>query len=116
MKRYMKKSETTLQDQKVLDLLGIARIAKKTIVGQVIFKDIKKVRYLFVANDASLLSQKKYFDKCKFYNIEYCTKYRSEQLSHAIGQNNIMAIGIIDQGFKNKFVELNEGGMYDKSK
>ena len=108
--RYMNKLERSLEINKTLNLLGLANKAKKVVVGPKVLIDIKSIKFIFIANDSSLRSQKKYKDKCTFYNISYTLDYTSEQLSNAMGQLNRNVVGIIDNGFAKKFVELNEGG------
>ena len=108
--KYMNKLERSLKSSKTLNLLGIANKANKIVVGPKVLIDIKSIRFIFIANDSSLNSQKKYKDKCAFYKIKYSLEFSSEELSIAIGQVNRNVIGITDLGFSKKFVELNEGG------
>ncbi len=82
--------------------LGLVNKAGKLITGEDnIINNIRnqKVYLVLVANDASLNSKKKYFDKCKFYNVSVVEAGTIAQLSHAIGKENRVAIGICDRGF-----------------
>ena len=108
--KYMNKLERLSEINKTLNLLGLANKAKRIVVGPKVLIDIKLIKFMFIANDSSLNSQKKYKDKCLFYKINYSLDYTSEQLSTAIGQVNRNVIGITDHGFAKKFVELNKGG------
>ncbi len=58
-----------------------------------------KVKYVFLANDASKNAQKLILDKSKFYNVEVCCCYSSFELSNAIGKSGRMVIGITNNGF-----------------
>ena len=59
----------------------------------------KKVYYIFLASDASLNSKKKIKDKALYYNVEVNESYTGSELSHAIGKENRMVIGITNPGF-----------------
>ncbi|MGI6359556.1 MAG: hypothetical protein ACOX02_00740 [Acholeplasmatales bacterium] len=39
-------------------------------------------------------------DKCKHYDIPFKIEYLSTEISSAIGKRNIMAVSILDSGFK----------------
>ena len=57
------------------------------------------VKYIFLASDASENTKKRIQDKAFYYNIEIEDSYTSYELSHAIGKENRMVIGIVNQGF-----------------
>lgn len=58
-----------------------------------------KIKYLFLAKNASSSTKKKIYDKASFYGIEIDESYTSEELSHAIGKENRMVLGITNEGF-----------------
>ena len=109
------KLEESLNNNKILNLLGLANKAKKIVLGQKVLEEITNIKYLFIANDSSINSQSKYLNKCKYYNIAYSTRYSSKELSDALGQVNRNVIGVIDAGFSKHFVELNKEVYYGKS-
>ena len=90
---------------KVLNLLGLIYRAKKMVLGEEVYKQIKKVKYIIMASDISEASKVRVLKKIHYYQIEYLDKYSSAELSSAIGKNNIKLIGIIDEGFKKSLVE-----------
>ncbi len=82
--------------------IGLAQRAGKIITGEEnIINKIrnKHIRLVLVALDASNNTKKKYFDKCAYYNVR-CIEYGTiDEISHAIGKRNRVAIGICDVGF-----------------
>lgn len=84
--------------------LGIIERAGMLVIGEAILKQIRKksIYLVIVASDASIRTKKMYQDKCHFYQIP-CVFYGSkEDLSKAVGKNNIVAVGIDNQGFARK--------------
>lgn len=57
------------------------------------------IKYIFLAKDASDATKKKIKAKADFYHIEISEDYSSQELSHSIGKENRMVIGITNQGF-----------------
>ena len=84
-----------------LDLLGLAYRARRLVLGEEIFHQISKVRLIFLASDISQASRERFEKKCFYYHIEHIDDYCGEQLSAALGKQNVKAIGVIDEGFKN---------------
>ena len=85
---------------KALNTLGLAYRAKKTILGEDVLKLISKVKLLIIASDISEKSKERLIKKCFFYGIDYLDIYSSQQISNALGKNNIKVVGIVDEGFK----------------
>ncbi len=87
---------------RILNNLGLCQRAGGLIAGEEnVLSGIRsgKVNYLFLAKDASSNTKKQIIDKAKYYQIEVNEEYSSEELSHAIGKNNRMVIGITQSGF-----------------
>ena len=84
---------------KVLNAIGLAYRAKKVVLGEEVLNRIDKVRLIFLASDISEKSRIRFEKKCHFYSIEHIDSYSGEQLSYALGKNNIKVIGITDEGF-----------------
>lgn len=97
----------------VSSLLGLATRARKISSGDVLLKDIrsKNVFLVLIAEDASDNSKKKWSDKCTYYKIDYLIIGMSDDLSHAIGKENRVALGIKDKGFADK-IKSKLGGWY----
>lgn len=97
-----------------LNILGLAYKARKAVLGEEIFNRISKVRLIFLASDLSEKSRERYEKKCFYYNIEHIDAYDCEQLSAALGKNNVKTVGITDEGFarsimKNQVKEVENG-------
>lgn len=92
----------------VYSLLGLCARARKLCSGSELIDLIRKKRvyFVFIAEDASQNTKKKISDKCRFYNVEFQVIGTSIELSHAIGKENRMALGIIDKGFANKIQSM----------
>lgn len=83
----------------VLKILGLAYRARKAVLGEEVLNRIRKVRLLFLASDLSDKSRERFEKKCYFYELDHIDKYDCEELSNAIGRNNVKVIGITDDGF-----------------
>ena len=83
----------------ILQLLGLAYRARKTVLGEDVLKQIKRVKLIFIASDISPKSRERYEKKCRFYNIPHIDAYEASQLRDCLGKNNVKVIGITDQGF-----------------
>ena len=95
--------------QRVLQLLGLAFVAKKVISGEdFCVEGIRKnqIKYLFLASDAGVNTTKKITDKASFYNVILDNRFTSAELSKAIGKKNRMVVGITDIGFAKKIKEI----------
>ena len=107
----MKRSKGSSMDD-VLKLLGLAYRARKLVLGEEVLHQIRKVRILFLASDISKGSEERYLKKCHYYDIFPIDVYDSEELSSALGKNNVKVIGVLDQGFADalmKKVKQKEG-------
>ena len=86
----------------MLNTIGLALRARKITIGTELTLDElrrSKVYLIFLANDASMGTQKKVLDKAKFYQCEVYLDFSSDEISHAIGKHDIKVIGITDRGF-----------------
>ena len=87
---------------KVLNNLGLCLKAGKLCHGaDSVIEGIrtKKVKYVFLANDAAINTKKKITDKAKFYSVEVNEESTSLELSTAMGKSGRMVIGITDENF-----------------
>jgi len=91
-------------DIKVKNLLGLAFVAKKIVLSDTALNAIcdNKCSFVFIANDASEKSIKKYTDKCKYYKVAYSLEFNTEELSDAIGKYNRKLVALTDRGFSKK--------------
>ncbi|WP_283678689.1 ribosomal L7Ae/L30e/S12e/Gadd45 family protein [Lentilactobacillus sp. Marseille-Q4993] len=94
--------------QALLNLLGLARRARKTVFGEdQLLQAVRqnKIDFLFIASDTGKATAKKFNDKSKYYHVDTNSMYTKEELSNAIGIKRTM-VGINDKGFAKKMVEL----------
>lgn len=86
----------------ILSNLGLCNKARGLVSGEEIVCESMasgKIKYVFLANDASQNAKKKIYNKAKYYNVEVNESYSSLELSMAIGKVGRMVIGITNQNF-----------------
>ena len=76
--------------------------------GETLIEDIRKnkVFAVIIATDTGETSKKKIIDKSKFYKVPYFEISSKEELSKAVGLNNISSIGIKSIGGANKIINM----------
>ena len=87
---------------KILNNIGLCMRSGGLVTGQEIVEEYlrnKKVFYIFLASNASQNTKKAIYNKAKFYNVEVCDRYSSEELNQAIGKTGRMVLGITNEGF-----------------
>lgn len=87
---------------KVLSYLGLSKRAGKLVQGtDAVLKNLrsKQTHLMFVANDASIATIEKVTKKGMFYNIPVIKNYSTDELSRAVGEENLKVIAINDIGF-----------------
>lgn len=89
----------------VLKILGLAYKARKAVLGEEVINRISKVRLMFLASDLSIKSRERYEKKCFYYSIRSIDSYSGEELSAALGRNNVKVIGITDEGFARSIIK-----------
>lgn len=88
--------------EKVLNLIGLSKRAGKIVTGDdTVMAKLrgKKLDAIFIACDASPRTIDKYDKKCFFYNCLMINIFNQNELSKAIGKENIKIIGLSDKGF-----------------
>ncbi len=90
---------------RVLSLLGLAYRAKKVIFGETVLENLKDVKLMFIASDASDKTKERFLRKCEYYSISYVEDYTSQEISDALGKRIVMIAGICDEGFAKSFRE-----------
>ncbi|AHI53976.1 putative 50S ribosomal protein L7Ae [Spiroplasma sabaudiense Ar-1343] len=89
-------------NSKLLQTLGLVQASRSLISGNTLFELVKagKIKLVLISSDMGESQKKKLTDKCNFYKVNvYHDLMTSQELSHAIGKDNVKAIGIKD--FKN---------------
>ena len=89
----------------MLNTLGLANRAKKVVLGEEVLNRIDKVKLMFIASDISEKSRERYEKKCHYYRIDHIDEFSGEQLSAALGKNNVKVIGVLDKGFKDALLK-----------
>ncbi len=85
-----------------LNNLGLAQSARAIIIGEdnVLEKLRKnKIFLIILANDSGNTTLKKFRDKASFYKVNVNEDCTSDELSKAIGKNNVHVIGLMNRGF-----------------
>ncbi|MBQ1900328.1 MAG: ribosomal L7Ae/L30e/S12e/Gadd45 family protein [Erysipelotrichaceae bacterium] len=88
-----------------LNTLGLAYRARKAVLGEEVLNRIDKIKLMFIASDISEKSRERYEKKCHYYKIDRIDEYSGEQLSSALGKNNVKVVGILDKGFKDALLK-----------
>ncbi|MFA6842830.1 MAG: ribosomal L7Ae/L30e/S12e/Gadd45 family protein [Bacilli bacterium] len=86
--------------QKILNLLGIAKKAGLLITGYDAVLDgvqQNKIKLVFVGSDCSDSTKETFNKKCSFHKTDINMEFTSTDLSHAIGTNRKI-IGVTDNG------------------
>ncbi|VEU82673.1 L7Ae/L30e/S12e/Gadd45 family ribosomal protein [Acholeplasma hippikon] len=82
--------------------LGLAYRAKKIILGTDYVVEAMRhgeLSLILLASDAGENTKKKISDKAKTYQVEVNDRHSTEELSSAIGKQNVKVVGIKDKGF-----------------
>ncbi len=98
-----------MQNNKVLQLLGLATRAGKTVTGEslsVKAVQSQEAKVVIVASDASDNTKKLFRDKTSFYNVPMFELSDKEQLGKAVGKMTRASIVVIDDGFAQSIIKL----------
>jgi ribosomal protein L7Ae-like RNA K-turn-binding protein len=96
-------------NKKVYSYIGLAQKAGKLKSGEgACEKAIAKGegKLVVISEDASANTIKKFSNKAKYYNVEYCIKGPRGDLSCAIGKTNRPVVVITDRGLAEKIKEF----------
>lgn len=98
---------------KILSYLGFAKKANQLSSGHVVLDAVRanRAKLVIVAEDTSDRSKKQLQDKCRYYHVPCYVVLSSEEISQAIGRNNIKTVSINDTNFASavlKEIERNE--------
>lgn len=95
---------------KVYGLIGIARRARKVVMGESVITAIqnKNAKVVLISEEASVNTKKKISDKCQYYNITFCF-VDDILLNQSLGEFNKKVIAITDEGMSKKIVQYMKG-------
>ena len=98
-----------MQNNQVLQLLGLATRAGKIVTGEslcVKAVQSREAKLVVVATDASSNTKKLFRDKTTFYNIPHYELATKEELGKAVGKVNRASLAVIDEGFAQSIAKL----------
>lgn len=97
-------------EEKIYSFLGLATRAGKIVSGDATLLDLRKgkVNLVIIADDASDNTKKLFKDKASFRKIPHVYFSTKLQLGLAIGKAPRASIGIKDENFAKKIIELIE--------
>ncbi len=95
-------------NQQIFNMIGLAKRAAKISYGATTLAKITQnaTRLVFVASDASDNTKKRAINKCIHYKVEFYDQFNSDQISQAIGDNNIKVLSINDVNIAKKILSL----------
>jgi len=90
-----------MDNQKILNLLGLATRARKITLGEeFVMNKMKKPDVLvFIATDAGANITKKIKNRAINYKVQVIDSFHSDELSQAIGKKNRKVLLLEDKGF-----------------
>ena len=94
---------------KIYMFLGLARKANAVIIGEEsCLKAIrkKKVSFILIAQDTSDNTKDKIISSCNYHKVDYRMFGEKELIGKFIGKNITAIIGINNNGFVKKLVEM----------
>ena len=102
-----------VNNTKVLRLIGLAMRACKVKFGsdscmEAIIQN--KIKVLLVAKDASERTKTNFKRLCHDKNIPIYEEFEEYDLSHAIGKQNKVIIGVCDDNFSKEIIKILSGG------
>lgn len=102
-------------EQRILNMLGLARRAGKLVTGEELVLNAvraNKTNLVFIASDAGQATAKKVTDKTTFYNVPLVATFTKQALNDATGMARTI-YGVSDAGFAKKIKQLiNEKGVW----
>lgn len=89
-----------LNSERFLQNLGLCKRAGKIVSGDELLPAMAngKIHLMVLACDASERTRKQINDKCKTYRIPVVSALSRDEISHACGVVNRVALGISDEG------------------
>lgn len=100
--------------QKVLNLIGLATKARRTVSGEFSTeKAVKdgKAHLVVVSEEASDNTKKMFTNMCTYYKVPICYFGGKSELGHAMGKEMRASLAVIDSGFAQAILkQMNIGG------
>ncbi len=89
-------------NRKILNLIGLATKAGKTVSGEFSTERAVKTGKAFlviVSEEASGNTKKMFTNMCTYYEVPVCIFGKKEELGHAMGREMRASLAIVDEGF-----------------
>lgn len=102
-----------VNNTKVLRLIGLAMRAGKVKFGRDSCMEAiiqNKIKVLLVAKDTSERTKTNFKRLCHDKNIPIYEEFEEYDLSHAIGKQNKVIIGVCDDNFSKEIIKILSGG------
>lgn len=91
-----------MNEDKILNLLGLAQRAGKVISGDFIVEKAikrKEPKLVLLAGDCASNNEKKYIQLADIHHIPLCSIATKEALGTAIGKDVRVVVAVLDDGF-----------------
>ena len=105
--------------QKVINLIGLATKAGKTVSGEFSTEKAvksKKAYLVMVSKEASDNTKKMFTNMCTYYKVPICYFGKKDELGHAMGKEMRASLAVLDEGFARamgKQMNINGGSKYE---
>ena len=94
--------------QKVINLIGLATKAGKTVSGEFSTEKAvksKKAYLVMVSKEASDNTKKMFTNMCTYYKVPICYFGKKDELGHAMGKEMRASLAIVDEGLAGAIVK-----------
>ena len=94
--------------QKVINLIGLATKAGKTVSGEFSTEKAvksKKAYLVMVSKEASDNTKKMFTNMCTYYRVPICYFGKKDELGHAMGKEMRASLAVTDEGFAKAIVK-----------
>ncbi|NBH33990.1 50S ribosomal protein L7ae [Clostridiaceae bacterium] len=94
--------------QKVINLIGLATKAGKTVSGEFSTEKAvksKKAYLVMVSKEASDNTKKMFTNMCTYYRVPICYFGKKDELGHAMGKEMRASLAVVDKSFAEAIVK-----------
>ena len=94
--------------QKVINLIGLATKAGKTVSGEISTEKAvksKKAYLVMVSKEASDNTKKMFTNMCTYYRVPICYFGKKDELGHAMGKEMRASLAVVDKSFAEAIVK-----------
>lgn len=94
--------------QKVINLIGLATKAGKTVSGEFSTEKAvksKKAYLVMVSKESSDNTKKMFTNMCTYYKVPICYFGKKDELGHAMGKEMRASLAVVDKSFAEAIVK-----------